>query len=242
MNNKMSFLAHCKEIRNRLILLLFFFIISFIVSYFYINQLYNILLIPLKNLNIAELEPRRLIYTALPEAFTSYIKLALFVSLLVSFPYLNWHLYRFIMPGLYKNEKKFYLYMLIFSPILFYFGCFFAYYVIFPLAWQFFLTFENLASNFPIILEAKISEYLSLSMRIIIAFGLSFQLPIILTLLIKSGLMSYNNLKNCRKYAFLLFFIIGAVITPPDIISQIGIALPMYLLYEITLLISKKNA
>ena len=239
--NKSSFITHIKEFRKRIILLLSFFIISFIISYIYSLKLYNILLIPFENLNNFE-NQRRLIYTALPEAFMSYIKLAFFIGILVSFPYMNWHLYRFIMPGLYKNEQKIYLYLCLFSPLLFYFGCFFAYYIIVPLAWKFFISFETTATNLPIILEAKISEYLTLSMRIIIAFGLSFQLPIILVMLLKSGIVSYKTLIKSRKYAFLLFFIIGAVITPPDIISQIGIALPMYLLYELTLLLSRKYA
>ena len=239
--NKISFLTHIREFRKRIILLLGFFILSFIVSYIYKIELYNFLLIPFEDLNNLQIQ-RRLIYTALPEAFTSYIKLAFFIGILVSFPYMNWHLYRFMMPGLYKNEQRIYLYLFIFSPLLFYCGCFFAYYAIFPLAWKFFVSFEVSASNLPIILEAKVSEYLTLSMRIIIAFGLSFQLPILLILLLKSGIIAYNTLKQSRKYAFLLFFIVGAVITPPDIISQIGIALPMYLLYELTLLLSKKYA
>jgi len=237
---KMGFLAHCIELRKRLFCLVSYFLLSFLITYFFSTQIYNFLLIPLENLNNSETS-RRLIFTALPEAFTSYIKLSLFVGFLISFPYINWHLYKFITPGLYKNEKQSFQLLLLLSPILFYFGCFFAYYFIFPMAWKFFISFENHTADLPIILEAKISEYLTFSTKIIIAFGLAFQLPILLTLLIKSRIITRDSLAKKRKYAILLFFVIGAIITPPDVISQIGIVIPMYLLYELTLLFSKKK-
>lgn len=236
----MSFLEHCIELRKRLFHLLLFFLLSFLITYYFSKEIYNFLLIPLKNLNDIETS-RRLIFTALPEAFTSYIRLSFFIGLMISFPYINWHLYRFVMPGLYKNEKNFCRFMLFTSPLLFYLGCFFAYYFIFPLAWKFFVSFESSASYLPIILEAKVSEYLSFSMRIIIAFGIAFQLPVLLVLLIRSGAISRESLARKRKYAILLFFVIGAIITPPDVISQIGIAIPMYLLYELTLLFTKRK-
>lgn len=237
--SNMKFLAHCMELRKRLYYLLVFLLISFCISYFFAEQIYSFLLVPLKNLDNLE-SSRRLIFTALPEAFTSYIRLSFFIGLLISFPYINWHLYRFIAPGLYRTERRFCQMVFLLSPILFYVGCFFSYYFIFPLAWEFFVSFENISGSLPMILEAKISEYLSFSMRIIIAFGIAFQLPILLILLIKSGAVNRDNLVKRRKYALLLFFIIGAIITPPDVISQIGIAIPMYLLYELTLLFTKR--
>ena len=239
---KKEILEHLLELRNRIIFLIMFFFISFFICYYYSTQIYNFLLYPLeKNLIALGLE-RKLIYTGLGEAFSSYIKLSFFISIFMVFPYINWHLYRFISPALYKKERKFFYPLLIVSPMLFYIGCFFAYYFVFPLAWKFFLSFEtHTISTVPIELQAKISEYLSLSMRIIIAFGLVFQLPVILIILLKTGIVSKESLRKKRKYAFLLFFIIGAVITPPDIISQIAIALPMYLLFEVTLLFAPKK-
>ena len=240
MTKKMSFFEHCIELRKRLFLVFLFFLLCFGITYFYAELLYSFLLIPLDNLGEGEVN-RRLIFTALPEAFTSYIKLSFFVSIFILFPYINWHLYRFVAPGLYQKEKKIYVALLLLSPILFYLGCFFAYYLVFPMAWKFFVSFENLSGSLPLVLEAKVSEYLGFSMRIIIAFGIVFQLPILLIILLKSGVITIEFLRKKRKYALLLFFVIGAIITPPDVISQIGIAIPMYLLYELTLLFGRRR-
>ncbi len=241
MAKKNNFITHIIELRNRLMLISLFFIISFSICYFYIEELYNLLLFPLTD-NFSRLNlQRKLIYTGLSEAFSSYIRLSFFLGILIIFPYISWHLHRFISPALYKKEKKFFNILIFLSPILFYLGCFFAYYFVFPLAWKFFISFENLNSSMPIELQAKISEYLSLSIRIIIAFGIVFQLPIVLTILIRANIISKKTLANKRKYVFLVFFIIGAIITPPDIISQIAIAIPMYLLFEITLLLVKSK-
>ena len=236
--NKMNFLEHCIELRKRIFLFLIFLASSFAISYFYAQELYEFLLKPLQQIDLNS--DRKLIYTALPEAFLSYMRLSFFIALMVTLPYINWHMYKFTAPALYDSEKKFFATLCFFSPILFYFGCFFAYYLVFPMAWKFFLGFESHANTLPIVLEAKISEYLTFSMRVIVAFGFTFQLPIFMILFLKSGLISRASMAAKRKYAFLLFFVIGAIITPPDIISQIAIALPMYLLYEITLLLAKR--
>jgi len=236
---KNNFLNHIKELRNRIILIFIFFIISFIFSYHFIEEIYDFILLPLSNLKEVN-ESKRIIYTNLTEAFTSYIRLSFTFTILILFPYIIWHIYRFIAPALYKKEKKIFNIILISSPILFYLGCAFAYKIVLPVAFDFFMSFENQTSNLPLILEAKISEYLKLSQKIIIAFGLVFQLPVILILLIKSDIISLENLKKNRKYAIVIFFILGAIITPPDIISQIAIAIPMLILYELTLIIAKK--
>lgn len=236
---KNNFLNHIKELRNRIILIFIFFIISFIFSYNFIEEIYDFILLPLSNLKEVN-ESKRIIYTNLTEAFTSYIRLSFTFTILILFPYIIWHIYRFIAPALYKKEKKIFNIILILSPILFYLGCAFAYKIVLPVAFDFFMSFENQTSNLPLILEAKISEYLKLSQKIIIAFGLVFQLPVILILLIKSDIISLENLKKNRKYAIVIFFILGAIITPPDIISQIAIAIPMLILYELTLIFAKK--
>ncbi len=238
-NKAQPLMTHFKELRKRIMLICLFFALAFILSYFYKEQLYSFLLVPLEQaLNLES--KHELIFTALTEAFATYIKLAFFIGLLLTFPYLNYQLYNFIAPGLYKREKIFFRSIIFASPILFYLGCAFAYYLIFPLAWQFFLSFESFNSVLPINLTAKISEYLTLVMRISIAFGLTFQLPILLLLLVKAGLLQVASLKQKRKYALLAFFIIAAIITPPDVISQIAIATSMYFLYELTLLIAAR--
>ena len=185
----------------------------------------------------------RLIFTALHETFISYLKVAFFTAFFLGSPVLLIQIYKFIAPGLYKNEKKALLPYLIFTPILLLFGGFLVYYLIMPLAIKFFLSFESIgtSTSLPIQLEAKVNEYLSLIMRLIFAFGICFELPVLLLLLTKSGIMTPQDLANKRKYAILISFVVAAILTPPDVISQVLLALPMIVLYEFSILLSKIN-
>ena len=178
-----------------------------------------------------------MIFTALHEAFFTYIKVRFWTALFVAFPFVAAQFWRFVAPGLYGNEKKALLPYLILSPILFFLGGALVYYFIFPLAWQFFISFETIGSpgTLPVQLEPKVSEYLSLVMRLIFAFGLSFQLPIVLTLLARAGLTTSQSLAAKRKYAVVFSFIGAAIITPPDVISQVGLAIPIIVLYEVSI-------
>ena len=243
MNNKNdiqqnSFISHLAELRTRLIKSFIFFILSFIVCYFFSEEIYRFLVKPYSDAVLEKNLDRRLIFTALHEAFLTYLKVAFFGSLFITSPIFLTQIWKFIAPGLYTNEKKALLPYLVATPILFIFGGLIVYYFIMPLAIKFFLGFETLKDSgvLAIQLEAKVNEYLSLIMRLIFAFGLSFQLPIVLSLLARVGLVDSQYLKKRRKYVIVIIFAAAAILTPPDPITQIGLALPLLLLYEISII------
>lgn len=247
-NNKMPLMDHLIELRQRLIKAFVSIIVVFFVCYYFSEDIYSFLVRPLAEILSESGGNRRLIFTALHEAFFTYIRVAFFAALFVSFPFIAIQIWKFIAPGLYKNEKHAFLPFLVATPILFFMGGALVYYLIFPLAWKFFLSFESAAGagGLPIQLEAKVNEYLSLVMRLIFAFGLCFQLPVLLTLMARVGLTNSEGLKQKRKYAVVIAFVVAAFLTPPDVISQIGLAVPTLLLYEISIIavriVEKKQA
>ena len=230
-----SFTSHLIELRTRLLNSLIFIFFVFVISYFFSEQIYNFLVEPYAAAVRDEQNSRRLIFTALHETFITYIKVAFFASIFLGSPVLLIQIYKFIAPGLYKNEKKAILPYLISTPILFLLGGLLVYYLVMPLAIKFFLSFETLGSNttLPIQLEAKVNEYLSLIMRLIFAFGISFQLPILLNLLARIGVVNSDYLRKRRRYVIVIIFAIAAILTPPDPITQVGLAIPLLLLYEL---------
>ena len=247
MTNPNSFTSHFVELRSRLIKSILFIVIIFVISYTFAEQIYNFLVEPYANAVKDDQNQRRLIFTALHETFITYLKVAFFAAIFLGSPILLIQIYKFIAPGLYKNEKKAILPYLVFTPILFLFGGLLVYYLVMPLAIKFFLSFETVGSstNLPIQLEAKVNEYLSLIMRLIFAFGISFQLPILLNLLARIGIVSSNYLKNTRRYVIVIIFTVAAILTPPDPVTQIGLAIPLLLLYEwsiITVRFTEKKA
>jgi len=233
----MPLLDHLIELRGRMIKSFVAIIVLFFVCYYFAPQLYDFLVAPLADVLSSMGGQRRLIFTALHEAFFTYIKVAFFAALFLSFPFLAIQIWMFIAPGLYKTEKMAFAPFLIATPILFFMGGALVYYFIFPLAWKFFLSFESVggAGALPIQLEAKVDQYLSLVMRLIFAFGLCFELPVVMTLLGRVGLVTSKGMKEKRKYAIVMAFAAAAVLTPPDVISQIGLALPTMVLYEISI-------
>ena len=232
-----SFIGHLTELRSRLIKSFVFLLLAFIACYIFSENIYSFLVRPYSDAIINNDLDRRLIFTALHEAFLTYLKVAFFASLFLTSPILLTQLWKFIAPGLYQNEKKALLPYLLATPILFLFGGLIVYYFIMPLAIKFFLTFEATGSSnmIPIQLEAKVNEYLSLVMRLIFAFGLSFQLPVVLSLLARVGVVDAIYLKQRRKYVVVIIFAVAAILTPPDPITQIGLALPLLLLYELSI-------
>tara|TARA_X000001036_G_scaffold409539_1_gene420716 strand:- start:257 stop:1018 length:762 start_codon:yes stop_codon:yes gene_type:complete len=241
MSNSNSFTSHFVELRSRLLKSIIFILLIFIFSYIFAEQIYNFLVDPYANAVKDDKNSRRLIFTALHETFITYLKVAFFSAIFLGSPVLLIQIYKFIAPGLYKNEKKALLPYLIFTPILFLFGGLLVYYLIMPLAIKFFLSFESIGTNtsLPIQLEAKVNEYLSLIMRLIFAFGISFQLPILLNLLAKIGVVNSSYLKKTRRYVIVIIFTVAAILTPPDPITQIGLAIPLLLLYELSILTVK---
>ena len=234
----MPLLDHLIELRSRLLHSFIAIVVLFFVSYYFAPELYDFLVAPLADVLEEMGGQRRLIFTALHEAFFTYIKVAFFAALFLSFPFIAIQVWMFIAPGLYKKEKRAFAPFLVATPILFFTGGALVYYFIFPLAWKFFLSFESVggAGALPIQLEAKVDQYLSLVMRLIFAFGLCFELPVVLTLLARVGMVSSKGLAEKRKYAIVLAFVAAAILTPPDVISQIGLARPPMVLYEISII------
>jgi sec-independent protein translocase protein TatC len=240
-NNQNSFTEHFTELRSRLLKSILFILFIFIFSYTFAHEIYNILVDPYAKAVKDDGTSRRLIFTALHETFITYLKVAFFSALFFGSPLLLIQIYKFIAPGLYKNEKKALLPYLICTPILFLLGGLLVYYLVMPLAIKFFLSFESIGSpnSLPIELEAKVNEYLSLIMRLIFAFGISFQLPILLNLLARIGVVNSNYLKKTRRYVIVIIFAVAAILTPPDPITQIGLAIPLLLLYELSIITVK---
>ena len=236
---EMSLIDHITELRKRLLWSFFYIIIVFIICFYFADNLFAFLAKPLLNLMDTE-KGQGFIYTALQEAFFTELKIAFFFALFFSFPLIAIQIWKFIAPGLYKNEKKAFLPFLIATPVLFFAGGSLVYYLIAPIAWKFFISYQNVNSTgIPKRLEAKMSEYLSLMMRFIFAFGLAFQLPVVISLLAKANLVTHSTLKKFRKYAIVIAFLSAAFLTPPDPFSQISLALPIILLYEISIYLAK---
>ena len=233
-----SFVEHLAELRSRLIKSVVYLFIFFIICYFFAESIYAFLVEPYAQAVKDDETDRRLIFTALHETFITYLKVAFFASLFVTSPIVLTQVWKFIAPGLYKNEKKALLPYLVATPALFILGGMLVYYLVMPLAIKFFLTFETAASsgNLPIQLEAKVNEYLSLIMRLIFAFGISFQLPVLLSLLARVGFIDSTYLKTRRKYVVVIIFAVAAILTPPDPITQIGLGIPLLILYELSIL------
>jgi len=233
-----SFVDHLTELRSRLLKSLIYIFIFFIISYIFAENIYAFLVDPYAKAVENDNVDRRLIYTALHETFITYLKVAFFTSIFVGSPFIIIQIWKFVAPGLYKNEKKALLPYLIATPTLFLLGAMLVYYLVMPLAIKFFLSFETTSQigNLPIQLEAKVNEYLSLIMRLIFAFGISFQLPVLLSLLAKVGLIDSIYLKKRRRYVVVIIFAVAALLTPPDPITQIGLGIPLLILYELSIL------
>ncbi len=227
---------HLAELRQRLIRALIAVAIVFVVAFMFADEIFQILVIPYERA-AGENQNLTLIFTAPQEYFFAQLKIALFTALFVAFPVIATQIYKFVAPGLYKNERSAFLPFLFATPILFLMGASLVFFVVMPLAMTFFLSMQVQGDSVSTTVELlpKVSEYLGLIMTLIFAFGLVFQMPVVISLLARAGLVSSVGLKAKRKYAVVLTFIAAAVLTPPDPVSQIGLAVPTLLLYELSI-------
>ena len=235
--DKTGFISHLAELRKRLIHCLIFLFATYVICYFFSEYIYGFLVEPYSSAVKDDGTERRLIFTALQETFLTYLKVSFFAAFFITSPFVLVQIWKFIAPGLYKHEKSSLIPYLVITPILFLLGGMLVYYLIMPLAIKFFLSFESSGAitNLPIQLEAKVNEYLSLIMKLIFAFGLSFQLPVVLSLLARIGIIDSKFLKERRKYVVVIIFTAAAILTPPDPVTQIGLALPLLILYELSI-------
>jgi sec-independent protein translocase protein TatC len=234
---KMPLLDHLIELRRRLMYSALSFFVFFGPAWYFSKTIYNFLAEPLAQILMKE-TGGHFIYTDLTEAFFVDLRIAFWTSICLSFPVIASQLWMFVAPGLYKNERKAFLPYLFATPVLFILGGCLAYFVIFPVAFKFFASFQEVGGggNVPVMLEPKISEYLTLVMRLIFAFGFAFQMPVLLTLLARVGIVTSAGLKRSRRYAIVGIFITAAILTPPDIFSQCSLAVPLLALYELSIL------
>src|SRR6266700_4559683 len=236
-SGRMPLLDHLVELRNRLLWSFAAILGAFVLCYQFKEAIYRFLAHPLADI-YAGAPGRKMIFTALTEAFFTYVKVSFWAAICLAFPVVASQIWKFVAPGLYKNERRAFYPYLFATPVLFAMGAALAYFVVIPIAWRFFVGFESPGGDgtLPLVLEAKVNEYLSLVMTLLFGFGVAFQLPVLLTLMARVGLVSAAGRASKRRYAIVIMFAVAAVLTPPDIVSQTCLAVPLIILYEVSII------
>ena len=230
-DDKQPFLGHLEELRKRLVACAIAVGVGFAASYAFSERLFRLLIMPLKAVMP---EGDQLIFTNLPEMFFTYLKVAFLSGILLMAPFIFYQLWMFIAPGLYRREKKYVIPFVVASTILFVGGSLFGYFVVFPFGFKFFIGFSNeYVKALP-----SVKQYFSFAIKLLFAFGIVFELPVVIFFLTKMGIVTPEVLRKKRKYAILLTFVLAAILTPPDIITQCMMAGPLIILYEIGILVS----
>ena len=234
---KMTLMQHFAELRRRILWTALVFVFSFGLGWLVAPYTELFLIKPLMNI----WNDATLIYTRLSDGLMIRFSLATLVALIITIPVLMWHIWAYVAPGLHKNEKQLLLPIFLLSPILFVCGAVFAFYVLFPFVFKFFLEISK-TTNVPTVLLPAVKSYLGFAIDLLKVFGLAFQLPLVLIALNKVGILQKQTAVRCRKYVIVCIFVMAAVLTPPDIVSQILLAVPMWLLFEISLLFMNKDS
>lgn len=227
--DKIPFTAHLEELRQRLVVCFIAVGIGFVVAYGFKEKLFQILTRPL--ISVMQTGDN-MIFTGLPEAFFTYLKVAFLAGIMLAAPVIIYQFWMFVAPGLYHKEKRLLIPIVLLSSVFFIGGALFGYFIVFPFGFKFFLGFATDTIR-PL---PSMKEYLAFAAKLLLAFGLVFELPLIVTFLAKMGLVSVDFLKQNRKYALLLFFVFAAILTPPDVVTQIMMALPLMALYEVSII------
>ncbi len=240
-DKKVPLWAHFAELRRRLIVCALSIVVMSFVSYFFRDILLDVFVRPLYNAMQRTQSTNRLIYTGVAEGFVLTFKVSLLAGFILSLPIIGYHLYQFTVPALFPHERRAFMGFVVGAPVLFLIGSVFAYFIVLPLSYVFFLDYQTVHTLLPIQLEAKISEYISLTLHILTAFGLAFEMPLVLLLLGKAGVLTSQTLMAQRRVMVVVIFVIAAVLTPPDVISQVALAVPLLLLYELSVYLLKRR-